>query len=39
MVREHSGPAPGLDLSQIPGLNKAKSILDASYAKDKNRAV
>ena len=39
MVREHSGPAPGLDLSQIPGLNKAKSILDAAYAKDQNRAV
>ena len=39
MVRETSGPAPGLDLSQIPGLNKAKAVLEAAYAKDKSRAV
>ena len=37
MVRETSGPAPGLDLSQIPGLNKAKAVLEAAYKKDKNR--
>tara|TARA_B110000285_G_scaffold1208_1_gene1295 strand:+ start:493 stop:897 length:405 start_codon:yes stop_codon:yes gene_type:complete len=37
LVRESSGPAPGLDLSLIPGLNKAKSILDAAYAKDRNK--
>ena len=39
MVRETSGPTPGLDLSQIPGLNKAKAVLEAAYAKDKSRAV
>ena len=37
MVREQSGPAPGLDLSQIPGLSKAKQVLDAAYKKDKSR--
>ena len=37
MVREQSGPAPGLDLSQIPGLAKAKQVLDAAYKKDKTR--
>lgn len=39
MVRDTAGPAPGLDLSQIPGLNKAKAVLEAAYAKDKNRSV
>ena len=37
LVRETSGPAPGLDLSQVPGLNKAKAVLEAAYKKDKNR--
>ena len=39
MVKEAapSGPPVGLDLSQIPGLGKAKEVLDAAYKKDKNR--
>ncbi len=39
MVKEASpsGPPVGLDLSQIPGLNKAKEVLDAAYKKDHNR--
>ena len=39
MVKEASpsGPPVGLDLSQIPGLNKAKQVLDAAYKKDQNR--
>jgi len=38
MVREQSGPVPGLDLSLIPGLAKAKQVLEASYKKDKEKA-
>ena len=30
-----TGPAPGLDISQLPFIGKAKSILDASIEKDK----
>ena len=33
------GPMPGIDLSQLDFVNKAKSIFDASVAKDKNRQV
>jgi DNA-binding transcriptional regulator YiaG len=40
MVRETTNqPTVGVDLSQIPGLNKAKDILEAAYAKDKNKAI
>jgi hypothetical protein len=31
------GPHPGLDLSSLPFLNKAKSILDVSKQKDRER--
>ena len=40
MVKESSAPAGpqiGIDLSLIPGLNKAKQVLDAVYKKDGNR--
>ena len=32
-----TGPAPGLDISKLPFVNKAKEVLDAAYAKDKAR--
>ena len=38
MVRENSGPAPGIDISKLDFVSKAKQVLDASYKKDKNRA-
>jgi len=34
-----AGNQPGVDLSAIPGLSKAKQILDAAYKKDKQKAV
>lgn len=33
----NDGPQPGLDLSSLPFLNKAKSILDVSKQKDRER--
>ena len=33
-----AGNQPGIDLSAIPGLSKAKQVLDAAYAKDKQKA-
>ena len=33
-----SGAQPGLDISQLDFVNKAKSVLDASIKKDKQRA-
>ena len=33
----NDGPHPGLDLSSLPFLNKAKSILDVSKQKDRER--
>lgn len=33
-----AGNQPGVDLSAIPGLSKAKQILDAAYQKDKQKA-
>ncbi len=33
-----AGNQPGVDLSAIPGLSKAKQILDAAYKKDKQKA-
>ena len=32
-----TGPQPGLDISKLDFVSKAKSVLDASYQKDKNR--
>ena len=37
MVRENSGPAPGIDISKLDFVAKAKSVLDASYTKDRTR--
>lgn len=33
----NNGPQPGIDLSSLPFLNKAKSILDVSKQKDRER--
>ena len=38
MTKEHKGPMPGIDISQLDFVGKAKSILDASMKKDKTRA-
>jgi len=32
-----TGPQPGLDISKLDFVSKAKSVLDASYQKDKSR--
>jgi hypothetical protein len=36
-MSEPTGPMPGLDLSQLGFLNKAKAVLDAANKKDKER--
>ena len=36
-LTENSGPMPGIDISKLDFVSKAKSVLDASYKKDKNR--
>ena len=36
-LTESSGPMPGIDISQLGFVNKAKQILDAANKKDKNR--
>jgi len=38
MTKEDKGPMPGIDITQLDFVGKAKSILDASMKKDKNRA-
>ena len=37
MVRENSGPAPGLDISQLDFVKNAGAIYKASIQKDKQR--
>jgi len=37
MVRENNGPMPGLDISKLDFVSKAKSILDAANEKTKFR--
>ena len=37
MGRSVQGPQTGLDISKLDFVNKAKSVLDASYKKDKAR--
>lgn len=37
MTMESQGPAPGIDISKLDFVSKAKSVLDASYKKDRNR--
>ena len=36
-MTESTGPLPGLDISKLPFVNKAKQVLDAAYAKDKKK--
>jgi len=36
-MSEPTGPMPGLDLSQLGFLNKAKAVLDAANKKDRER--
>ena len=36
-MTEQSGPMPGIDISKLDFVAKAKSVLDASMEKDKNR--
>lgn len=36
-LTENSGPLPGIDISKLDFVAKAKSIYDASIEKDKNR--
>lgn len=36
-INPSSGPAPGIDISQLSFVSKAKSVLDASIKKDKER--
>jgi len=38
MTRENNGPMPGIDISKLDFVAKAKSVLDASYKKDKSRS-
>ena len=38
-MTENAGPMPGIDISKLDFVNKAKSVLDASYKKDKARGV
>ena len=37
-MTESTGPLPGLDLSKLPFVNKAKQVLDAAYEKDKQKS-
>ena len=36
-LTENNGPMPGIDISKLDFVSKAKTVLDASYKKDKNR--
>ena len=36
-MTESTGPMPGLDISKLDFVNKAKAVLDKSYEKDKSR--
>ena len=37
IVRESNGPMPGIDISQLDFVSKAKAVFDASTKKDKAR--
>jgi len=37
IVRETAGPMPGIDITKLDFVSKAKSVLDAANKKDKNR--
>ena len=36
-LTENSGPMPGIDISKLDFVSKAKAVLDKSYEKDRNR--
>ena len=36
-LTEHSGPQPGIDISKLDFVKKAKAVLDKSYEKDQSR--
>jgi hypothetical protein len=38
-MTESAGPMPGLDISKLDFVKKAKSVLDASHQKDKARGL
>lgn len=37
MMKESQGPQPGIDISKLDFVNKAKAVLDAAYTKDNSR--
>jgi len=37
-MTENSGPMPGIDISKLDFVSKAKQVLDAAVKKDKNRS-
>lgn len=37
MTMENKGPMPGIDISKLDFVGKAKAVLDASMKKDKNK--
>jgi hypothetical protein len=37
MVRENNGPMPGIDITKLDFVSKAKSVLDAAYKRDKTK--
>ena len=36
-MTETSGPMPGIDISKLDFVSKAKKVLDKSYEKDRSR--
>lgn len=38
-MTQYSGPMPGLDISKLDFVSKAKAVLDAANAKDRNKLV
>ena len=39
MTMESTGPMPGIDITKLDFVNKAKKIFDASIQKDKSRGI
>ena len=37
-MTENSGPMPGIDISKLDFVSKAKQVLDAAVQKDKKRS-
>lgn len=38
-MTENTGPMPGIDISKLDFVSKAKAVLDKSYEKDRNRGI